>query len=59
MRNKDTDLYKVVNNMKSLKLDIQDEKAIERNYIQGKAKTSESGYDDIYMRNMGNNEVVT
>lgn len=40
MRNKDTDLYEVVNNMKSLKLEIQDKKAIERNCIQGKAKAS-------------------
>lgn len=55
MRNKDADLYKVVN-MKSLKLELQDEKEIERNCIQGKAKTDS---DDIYKRNTGNNEVVT
>lgn len=40
VRYKDTDLYKVVDNMKSLKLEIQDEKEIERKFIQGKAKTS-------------------
>lgn len=38
MRNKDVDLYKVVN-MKSLKLELQEEKATERNCIQGKEKT--------------------
>lgn len=40
VRNKGTDLYKVVDNRKSLKLEIQDEKALERKSIQGKAKTS-------------------